>query len=101
MTPVLKKSVMLDKADAKAFEELQKVLTRLKKGLGPDQEGKNYVYLMQAGLCALIIPPEVEEAIRRVSSALRFNGSRLQMISAEKASSRAIMRPWGRKAVFI
>ena len=52
-------------SDAKAFEELQKILTRLKKGLGSaENEEKNYVYLMPSMLCGLIVPAEVEEAIR-------------------------------------
>ena len=49
----------------KAFEELQKILTRLKKGLGTaENEEKNYVYLLPSMLCGLIVPAEVEEAIR-------------------------------------
>ena len=53
-------------SDAKAFEELQKILTRLKKGLGnaENNEEKNYVYLLPSMLCGLLVPAEVEEAIR-------------------------------------
>ena len=55
----------VSQSDAKAFEELQKILTRLKKGLGtPENEDKNYVYLLPSMLCGLIVPAEVEEAIR-------------------------------------
>ena len=55
----------VSQSDAKAFEELQKILTRLKKGLGtPENEEKNYVYLLPSMLCGLIVPAEVEEAIR-------------------------------------
>ena len=55
----------VSQSDAKAFEELQKILTRLKKGLGtPESEEKNYVYLLPSMLCGLIVPAEVEEAIR-------------------------------------
>ena len=56
---------MTDQSDAKAFEELQKILTRLKKGLGSaENEEKNYVYLLPSMLCCLIVPAEVEDAIR-------------------------------------
>ena len=55
----------VSQSDAKAFEELQKILTRLKKGLGtPENEEKNFVYLLPSMLCGLIVPAEVEEAIR-------------------------------------
>ena len=64
VTPILKREAM-EKGDVKAFEDLQKVLKKLKKGLGPGEEDRNYVYLMPSVLCGLIVPAEVEEAIRR------------------------------------
>lgn len=64
VTPILKKEAM-EKGDVKAFEDLQKVLKKLKKGLGSEEEEKNYVYLLPSVLCGLIVPAEVEEAIRR------------------------------------
>ena len=40
------------------------VLKRLKKGLSEDERERMYVYMMPSVLCGLIIPAEVEEAIR-------------------------------------
>ena len=48
----------------KAFEDLQKVLKRLKSTLGDAEKDQMYVYLLSGVLCGLVIPAEVEEAIR-------------------------------------
>ena len=37
--------------DAKAFEDLQKVLKRLKKGLSEEDKEKMYVYMLPSVLC--------------------------------------------------
>ena len=63
VTPILRKDVV-ETGDAKAFEDLQKVLKRLKKGLSEDERERMYVYMLKETLCGLIVPAEVEEAIR-------------------------------------
>lgn len=92
VTPVLKKEVMTDKSDAKAFEELQKILKRLKSGLGPEEEGKNYVYLMASTLCGLIVPAEVEEAIRQ---------GEIETVSLSKKCDKAVFKIKGRPTLFV
>ena len=92
VTPILKREAMTDKSDARAFEELQKVLSRFKKGLSPEEEGKNYVYLLQSGLCGLIVPAEVEEAIRR---------GELEAVSLSKKCDRAVFKIRGRPTLFV
>ena len=64
VTPILRKDVV-QTGDAKAFEDLQKVLKRLKKGFSSeDDRDRMYVYMLPGLLCGLIVPAEVEEAIR-------------------------------------
>ena len=64
VTPILRKDVV-EKGDAKAFEDLQKVLKRLKKGMSSEDERERmFVYMLPSLLCGLIVPAEVEEAIR-------------------------------------
>ena len=63
VTPILRKDAM-EAGDLKAFEDLQKVLKRLKKALPEEERDKMYVYMMPSLLCGLIVPAEVEEAIR-------------------------------------
>ena len=94
VTPVLKKEVMTDESDAKAFEELQKILTRLKKGLDSEGGGeeRNYVYLMPSMLCGLIVPAEVEEAIRK---------GELEAVSVSKKCDRAVFKVKGRPTLFV
>merc|ERR1712212_1233447 len=58
VTPILRKDVMENPTDAKAFEDLQKVLKRLKKSLSPEEKDKMYVYMLPSLLCGLIIPAE-------------------------------------------
>ena len=48
----------------KTFEDLQKVLKRLKSTLADGEKDKKYVYLLSGVLCGLIVPAEVEEAVR-------------------------------------
>jgi hypothetical protein len=54
----------MEAGDAKAFEDLQKVLKRLKKALPDGEKDRMYVYMLPTVLCGLIVPAEVEEAIR-------------------------------------
>ena len=63
VTPILRKDVM-EPGDLKAFEDLQKVLKRLKKSLPEEERDKMYAYMMPSLLCGLIVPAEVEEAIK-------------------------------------
>ena len=54
VTPILRKEAM-EGGDAKAFEDLQKVLKRLKKGLSEEEKEKMYVYMLPSVLCKYII----------------------------------------------
>ena len=63
VTPILKKEV-IEKGDQRAFEDLQKILSALQKNVKPEDKDKMYVYLLPSTLCGLIIPAEVEEAIK-------------------------------------
>ena len=84
VTPILRKDVMEQgTGDAKAFEDLQKVLKRLKKSLPPEEKDKMYVYMLPTLLCGLIVPAEVEEAIRM---------GEMEMVSLSKACDKAIFK---------
>ena len=48
----------------KTFEDLQKVLKRLKSTLSDGAKDQMFVYLLSGVLCGLIVPAEVEEAVR-------------------------------------
>ena len=50
VTPILRKEAM-EAGDLKAFEDLQKVLKRLKKGLSDDEKERMYVYMLPSVLC--------------------------------------------------
>ena len=63
VTPILKKEVM-EKGDQRAFEDLQKLLKSLLKNVKSEDKEKMYVYLLPSVLCGLIVPAEVEEAIK-------------------------------------
>jgi len=63
VTPILKKEA-IDKEYLKSFEDLQKLLKRLQKTLSGAEAERNYVYLLPSVLCGIIVPAEVEEAIR-------------------------------------
>jgi hypothetical protein len=63
VTPILKKEA-IDKEYLKGFEDLQKLLKRLQKTLSGPEAERNYVYLLPSVLCGIIVPAEVEEAIR-------------------------------------
>jgi hypothetical protein len=48
----------------KTFEDLQKVLKRLRSTLNDNEKEKKFVYMLSGVLCGLIVPAEVEEAVR-------------------------------------
>ena len=83
VTPILRKDMMENPTDAKAFEDLQKVLKRLKKSLSPEEKDKMYVYMLPSLLCGLIIPAEVEEAIKL---------GEMEMVSLSKTCDKAIFK---------
>ena len=83
VTPILRKDVV-EQGDAKAFEDLQKVLKRLKKGLsGEDERDRMYVYMLPGLLCGLIVPAEVEEAIRL---------GEMESVSLSKSCDKAVFK---------
>ena len=55
---------MMEKSDQRAFEDLQKLLKSLVKNIKPEEKDRMYVYLLPSVLCGLIVPAEVEEAIK-------------------------------------
>ena len=63
VTPILKREA-IDKEYLKSFEDLQKLLKRLQKTLSDTEAERNFVYLLPSVLCGIIVPAEVEEAIR-------------------------------------
>ena len=63
VTPILKKELM-EKSDQRAFEDLQKLLKTLQKNIKAEDKDKMFVYLLPSVLCGLIVPAEVEEAIK-------------------------------------
>ena len=83
VTPILRKDVMENPSDVKAFEDLQKVLKRLKKSLSPEEKEKMYVYMLPSLLCGLIIPAEVEEAIKM---------GEMELVSLSKTCDKAIFK---------
>ena len=83
VTPILRKDAMENTGDAKAFEDLQKVLKRLKKSLPSEEKDKMYVYMLPSLLCGLIVPAEVEEAIRI---------GEMEMVSLSKTCDKAIFK---------
>ncbi len=87
MTPILKRDVM-DKGDLRTFEELQRVLNKLKKKDEGEEKEKVFVYLLSSLECGLIVPAEVEEAIR--------DGD-LESISLAKSGQRAVFKIRGFK----
>ena len=62
VAPILRKEV-IEKEYLKSFEELQKLLKRLKNPNNNDENEKYFVYLLESVLCGIIVPQEVEEAI--------------------------------------
>lgn len=82
VTPILRKDVM-EQGDAKAFEDLQKVLKRLRKSLPEEEREKMYAYMLPSLLCGLIVPAEVEEAIKM---------GEMETVSLSKTCDKAIFK---------
>jgi hypothetical protein len=91
LRPNLRKEAM-DKGDLRAFEDLQRVLKRVKKDMGANADADGYVYLMPSMLCGLVLPPEVEEAIRR---------GELEAVSVSKGCDRALFKVRGKRTLFV
>ena len=68
VTPILRKEAM-EAGDLKAFEDLQKVLKRLKKGLSDDEKERMYVYMLPSVLCKS--PFEKKSIINDIVTKLR------------------------------
>ena len=91
VTPILKKEAM-DKCDQRAFEDLQKVLKTLCKNIPENEGSRMYVYLLSPALCGLIIPAEVEMAVRLGD---------LESVSVSKSCDKAIFKIRGRPTLCI
>ena len=90
VAPILRKEV-IDKEYQKSFEELQKLLKRLKTS-GGEENDKYFVYLLESVLCGIIVPQEVEEAIRL---------GEIESLSISKNLDKAIFKMRGRPTMFI
>ena len=90
VAPILRKEV-IDKEYQKSFEELQKLLKRLRTSTGEENE-KYFVYLLESVLCGIIVPQEVEEAIRL---------GEIESLSISKNLDKAIFKMKGRPTMFI
>ena len=92
VAPILRKEV-IDKEYQKSFEDLQKLLKRLKSSTGGNDENEKYfVYLLETVLCGIIVPQEVEEAIRL---------GEIESLSISKNMDKAIFKMKGRPTMFI
>jgi len=91
VAPILRKDV-IEKEYQKSFEDLQKLLKRLKKGSDDEKDQKYFVYLLPTVLCGIIVPIEVEEAIRL---------GEIESLSISKNCDKAIFKIKGRPTMFI
>ena len=91
VAPILRKEV-IEKEYLKSFEELQKLLKRLKNPNNNDENEKYFVYLLESVLCGIIVPQEVEEAIRL---------GEIESLSISKNLDKAIFKMKGRPTMFI
>jgi len=91
VTPILRKDV-IEKEYLKSFEDLQKLLKRLKTTSGDENNEKHFVYLLPSVLCGIIVPAEVEEAIRL---------GEIESLSISKNCDKAIFKIKGRPTMFI
>ena len=91
VTPILRKEA-IEKEYQKSFEDLQKLLKRLKGTIKDDDLEKHYVYLLPSVLCGIIVPAEVEEAIRL---------GEIESMSINKNCDKAIFKIRGRPTMFI
>merc|ERR1711953_1453931 len=91
VAPILRKEV-IDKEYQKSFEDLQKLLKRLKSTGNDENNDKYFVYLLESCLCGIIVPQEVEEAIRL---------GEIESLSISKNLDKAIFKMKGRPTMFI
>ena len=91
VAPILRKEV-IDKEYQKSFEDLQKLLKRLKASGNDENNEKYFVYLLESCLCGIIVPQEVEEAIRL---------GEIESLSISKNLDKAIFKMKGRPTMFI
>ena len=91
VAPILRKEV-IDKEYHKSFEDLQKLLKRLKSSGNEENNEKYFVYLLESVLCGIIVPQEVEEAIRI---------GEIESLSISKNLDKAIFKMKGRPTMFI
>lgn len=77
----------------KAFTELCRVLDKIRKELKANGgEDKSFVYLSTSVLCGLVVPAEVEEAIKR---------GELEAVSLAKNCEKAMFKLKGKPTVFV
>ena len=91
VTPVLDRD-RVEEEDFKVFEALQKLLETLKSGLSLEDKNKTYVYLLNSTLCGLMLPAEMEEAIRKGD---------LESVSLSKSYDKAIFKIRGKPTFFL
>jgi hypothetical protein len=91
VAPILKKDA-IEKEYQKSFEDLQKLLKRIKGTFKDENMDKHYVYLLPSVLCGIIVPSEVEEAIRL---------GEIENMSINKNCDKAIFKIRGRPTMFI
>ena len=91
VAPILKKDA-IEKEYQKSFEDMQKLLKRIRGTLKEEDLERHFVYLLPAVLCGIIVPAEVEEAIRL---------GEIESMSINKNCDKAIFKIKGRPTMFI
>ena len=91
VAPILKKDA-IEKEYQKSFEDMQKLLKRIRGTLKDEDLERHFVYLLPAVLCGIIVPAEVEEAIRL---------GEIESMSINKNCDKAIFKIKGRPTMFI
>ncbi len=93
VAPLLKRDSM-EKGDLRAFEDLMKVLKEIKNEMTAEGEdtNKRFVYAMPSMQCGLVVPAEIEEAIRR---------GELESVSLSQSCDRAIFKVKGKRTLFV
>ena len=91
VAPILRKDAV-EKEYQKTFEDMQKLLKRMRGTLKEEEMDKQYVYLLPSVLCGIIVPAEVEEAIRL---------GEIENLSINKNCDKAIFKIRGRPTIFI
>jgi len=92
LRPVLRRDAV-DKADLRAFDDLQRVLKKVgKENMSADSDVDGYVYPLPSILASLVVPPAVEEAIRRGD---------VEAVSLSKTCDRVVFKVKGKRTVFL